>query len=237
MRFPNAHKGLKKIKTSVVLEIISVVVMLVGAIISMVVIDKVGNGTAPAELTQYAGSIQFCMIAGGLVSVIAVTMRIVGAKNAGKDAEPFTTAYIIAIVSLLFSLFVNFFAQEGPLKTVVNYGSKLIMLTMLILVFKGIIELAQRLENTEMLETGKSKRTLAVILFVIFFVGDIVLSTVALKLPLALGIILNIAVSGISVAMAIVYLGYLQDAISMLEAAGPKPVPAEKAETETEEDI
>ena len=79
MRFPNAHKGLKKIKTSVVLEIISLVVMLVGAIISMVVLDKVGNGTAPAELTQYVGSIQFCMIAGGLVSVIAVTMRIVGA--------------------------------------------------------------------------------------------------------------------------------------------------------------
>ena len=40
MRFPNAHKGLKKIKTSVVLEIISFVVMLVGAILSMVVLDK-----------------------------------------------------------------------------------------------------------------------------------------------------------------------------------------------------
>ena len=128
-------------------------------------------------------------------------------------------------------------ARNGNILAAAGFAVYGWLLTMLILVFKGIIELAQRLENTEMLETGKSKRTLAVILFVIFFVGDIVLSTVALKLPLALGIILNIAVSGISVAMAIVYLGYLQDAVSMLEAAGPEPVPAEKAETETEDDI
>ena len=233
MNYSNSLKGLKKIRLSELLSIITAFLLMLAAILSIQVQE---NGTEGIFL--WGRGVQFLTACAGLLGLIAGLMQLAGTFSAGKETMPFHTAFLVSLASLIVSIFVNSFGPEEEAKTVFNYCQRLISLFVLLLIIKGVIVLAEQMNDGEMIAEGKKTKPLLIILFAFSFIGDIVLSGVLQRGALPVRVILTVAVSGFGIAVSAVVMVLLRKAIELLEsvqepAAGqvPEEMPEETPET------
>ena len=155
MRFPNAAKGVKKLFTAEILQLIAEVVAIVA--IAMLII------TLAAEKVQSQGGV---IIAGtgtvilfgatAVLTLIAGIMSLVGVIQSAKDEGAFKVALIAIIISLAAAVVAGVFSSNGVIQSICQVIQNVMSLAVTLFVINGITNLAEKLNNTEVWSRGRS---------------------------------------------------------------------------------
>ena len=213
MQFPNAHAGVKKIYKATVIALISVILLVIA---SVLVLAGAAGGSGAGVL---GGAALFIVIA--ILMIIAFIMNLVGLVKAKKDEKSFNIALIFTIVGIIAAIVVGS-SQSGTLlnslgddiRSICSFLSTWFVCT-------GIINLADRLNDSAMSERGmKTRRVLMVVwilAIVLKIIGDVVGSNAGT--PIAVVALVLALIAGImEIVTFFLYLKLLGRARTMLEA-------------------
>lgn len=212
MRFPYAHKGMKKYFIGELLAILAGVLVAVAAILVVKPSDV---------LVATAG---YMTIASGVLLVVGFVIQMVGLWQGGNDEGHFRTAFWIIIFSIVITI------TSTILSSVAKNWDKLSLTTSLldiftsvsqifvfILVLGGIMNLASSLGREDMERRGRFIMWVIVILFVV----GIVLTVIPTFLGNGEGVqkaiaIISVISSFVTLVTYVIYVLYLGAAVRML---------------------
>ena len=198
MRFPNAAKGVKKLFTAEILQLIAEVVAIVA--IAMLII------TLAAEKAQSQGGV---IVAGtgtvilfgatAVLTLIAGIMSLVGVIQSAKDEGAFKVALVAIIISLAAAVVAGVFSNNGVIQSICQVIQNVMSLAVTLFVINGITNLAEKLNNTEVWSRGRSLLKVIVCIlafsliasFISLIFGGAFVSTVAAILAL-ISAVLNV---------------------------------------------
>lgn len=223
MKFPNAYAGVKKIFTSEILHLISVLLMMVAAIAAVfggagliAAGDSAAMTDAEAAAVLGGGFLSILAIsAGAVIAIIAFILQIVGIGNAMKDEPYFKTAFIFVFVGIACTIVYSCFNALTPdnlfLINLFRALAQIANLVVFIYVVGGIQRLASKLGNADVESKGSTIFTLLIIIYLIAFVASIV----SMFAP-TVASILAICVLVLDLISYIIFLIYLSKAKNML---------------------
>ena len=207
MQFPNALSGVKKIFLA---EIISLAATALGLVVSAIF---------AAENSTVNEAIAILSIAVMVVSLIAFIIKLIGLNEARKDEVGFSKAFFIVFAGIIVSVIGSFFA-EGSLggdlfKTLGNICEFLITF----FIIGGIMNLAEKLNDAEMIAKGKKILAMVITAWAIAIVAGLVGTLLGgSDTALAIAGVLIIISAVVEVVAYVIYLIYLAKAKKMLEA-------------------
>ncbi len=218
MKFPNAYRGVKKIRLGQLFALIAAL-----AAIAMVVFVAAKIDVNTEELGEDAlGPIAILLLLSGIFAIIGMIITLVGIVNAMKDESAFRGALIFVILGLIVSAANSFyFGSNEKYEDITKYidtGVKLLTLIASMCVVKGCMNLAQKLDRPDMVQKGRAAMTAIVIIYLIAIGCDLVRVLVAPeKLGDTILSVVEIAASVLMLIYLIVYIAYLGKAKKMLK--------------------
>ena len=155
--FTNAYEGVKKIHKAEIMALIAAVLLLIGSIISLTGVE-VGENTSSGEGLLVGGGLM--VIIAGVLMIIAAVMNIVGVNRASKDEPAFKNALIALLFGIAADILVSTFSNN---QTIISIGKVLANVTEILASYyicTGIINLADRLNNSDVSTRGKKVRSI-----------------------------------------------------------------------------
>ena len=215
MRFPNAFKGVSKLFTAQVMMLIAGIAAVISGIVSVVV----GALSQNSEVAAVGALVVFgvIVVVTAVFSVIAFILNLVGLIQARKDESSFTVALITTIVGIVASALMGTFQSNGLVSGLMNVIQIVASLATTLFVIQGIMKLANRLGNANMVNKGNTmfKLILAVQIIAIIarFIAALFANNTAL---LVVAGVLAIIAAVINVVVYFLFLSYLGKAKKML---------------------
>ena len=154
--FTNAYEGVKKIYKAEILALIATILLLVGSVISLTGIQA-GENTSSGEGLLISGGL--LVIVAAILMIIAAIMNIVGVNRASKDEAAFKNA----LIALLFGIAANIVVSAFNDPTVNSIGKAAVNVTEILASYyicTGIINLADRLGNSDVSARGQKVRSI-----------------------------------------------------------------------------
>lgn len=113
MSYENARKGISKVFSAEVLQLIAALCGAVAGVLGVVAVAAVAGESTGGAI---AGSIGVVVagLAALVLSVIGIIMLLVGLNTAGKDSEQIKKAFTISIVSLIVAIVVGILKSFTP---------------------------------------------------------------------------------------------------------------------------
>ena len=218
MKFENAYKGIKKIFTAEILNIIAVVLGIFTALIGIITIAMAANPEITENSVVWTTIVTIILgVAAGIIGLIAFIFNIVGIVKASKDEQGFKTAAIFVFVSII-STIVGTILVANPIWTsIFARVSQVAQLITIIMVIKGIMNISSQYQNNYMIEKG---RTLIILTFVlhVLMIGSAIASTALIGAG-TIPYVLSLAASFAGIVQYIFYLVYLKNSMKMIESA------------------
>ena len=152
----NAYEGVKKIYKAEILALIATILLLVGSVISLTGIQA-GENTSSGEGLLISGGL--LVIVAAILMIIAAIMNIVGVNRASKDEAAFKNA----LIALLFGIAANIVVSAFNDPTVNSIGKAAVNVTEILASYyicTGIINLADRLGNSDVSARGQKVRSI-----------------------------------------------------------------------------
>ena len=220
MKFPNAHNGVKKIFTAEILSLIGTVALIIAAILALTAGAMVESGAADSAVDETVGMVAGLAVvglAGTILMLVAFILNLVGIISAKKDEESFNTALIFVIVGIAASLFSGIFSKNALVgdftRIITNFAEMLVAYY----VVQGIMNLAVRLQDTEMFERGNQVRMYLMIAYCVPILMHLISTILSMNTDSVLSEGLDLFASVLSLVVYVIYLGYLSKARKMLE--------------------
>ena len=219
MQFPNAYTGVKKIFTAEILSIIATVLVLIAAVAAVGVAyageasDSSGGGAVALVLV--------CTIAFLIISIISFFMNLSGLRTASQDEPNFQTALIFAVVSIVATVISNVITSSEALTGILDILSDVATVLATYFVIRGIMALAEKLNNQEVAGKGNTVIILVFAAFALSLISSILGTYVLAETPAA---VLSLISLIFSLVQYIVYLVFLSNGKKML-AAGQAEAP------------
>lgn len=226
MRFPNAAKGVKKIFTAEILNLLSKFFLVVT--VALIVVGVAGAaGTAgdagiensEAAMEVLGGSI---LIAGifalvwFVLSFIAFIMNLVGIINASHDEPNFKSALLFLIVGIVTAILAGIFYNNGTVSSLLYSLYSLLNLFVYIFVIAGVVKLADQMNRGDVSSRGTNVLKLIIVINVLALIASLIstfmggpVASVTAGVLLLVGIVLGIV-------QYIMYLSFLAKAKKML---------------------
>ena len=219
MQFPNAAKGVKKIYTAEILELIAALAILLTTILGAVALASMSAESAGGLI---AGGLGFAVFGIGalVLSIIAFFMQLSGINAAKLDEPKFKNALIALIVGIVLQV-VNGLIGAGLVKDLCGALAYACDMLVTIYIVQGIGSLAEKLNNSEIAEKSKSLVTLLEVVWIVAIILKAVggvLTKVGTASQIVIAVIGAAAVV-VSIIAYIIFLGLLKKAKAMLEAA------------------
>ncbi len=203
MKFPNAAKGVKKIFTAEILNLIGTIVMVIAAIV--VAIGAAGAAGAQTEegiALALGGGMMVALIFIAvymILAIIAYIMNLVGIINASKDETNFKSALIFLIVGIVTTILVAVFRNNPVVYSMLLSLGNLMNVFVNIFVIAGGVKLADRLNRGDVSTKGTNVLKLIIVVAILSliaslissFMGGMVASVTAAVLFIV-GLVLNI---------------------------------------------
>ena len=219
MEFSNALNGIRKIRTS---EILSLVVALLGAVGGGLILGAVKSAASVEDAMNAGGA---AIVGGGIVaviagilSIVAFIIHLVGLNAAGKDEPRFRQGFIVAIVGIAVSLLQTVFAKNALLSGIFEVISSVITPVITYLCIDGIINIARKLNNTEMVERGTKLFKIIIAIYAIVIIVKLIETIFSAgEVVKAISGVLAIVAGILTIIALVTYLKYLGRAVRMLE--------------------
>ena len=215
MKFFNAFKGVKKIRTAQVLALLS----------SLAVIAVVGyaiyKGETPEALSESTmGVFGIVMLVAGIFSILALLLTFIGLIQAKRDEGSFGGALALTLIALVISVVDSFYRQENyaEISPYVSVGISVLTLLATILTVKGCMDLAKLMDRQDVVRKGG--RVIAFILIAGLVSAGCELATSVFNVQGTLKDVVEyaqIAAPILSVLYTLVYIGFLGKTKKMLK--------------------
>lgn len=219
MKFPNAAKGVKKLFTAQILEIVSLLTGICAVVMTIVTLINAANANEEGTLGFALGTGGFA-IAGAILSVIAFIIMIVGLVQAGKDNQNFKTALAFVVIGIAAVVAGSGLQEVNPtLYHICQTVDKIAELVTTCYVIQGIMSLADWIGNPELLEKGRNIFRLIAVIFALSIIGMISYTLILLHPALAfIGYVIMCVSLLLSVIAYILYISLLAKARKVLAA-------------------
>ena len=202
--YQNAYKGISKVFLAQILKIIGVIATVIGLALAIV-------GLNEANLAE-AGGGAIAALAGMIIAIIALIFNIIGLNQARKDQNYFKIAFVMTLFALAISIIATFaISANSSAGTWMKFFSTLMELLAFEYVVKGVIVLAEALNNKGMAAFGRKMMILITIGYLALLVIELWGNTAAN----ANGIITMIA-SVIELVVYVMYIIFLAKSKKML---------------------
>ncbi len=218
MKFENAAKGIKKIFSAEILALIAMLATTVAAVALVLAtgaadLNDLGLAAVAGILLAVFG------IAAVVLFIISAILNIVGIVNASKDDEGFKTALIFTILGIVFAVLSAVF-QNGntTVYSICSTLQKISELCVTLYIIQGIINLAQKLHNNDMVRRGTNLFKVILAVYLIYLLVDILTIVLQATSIIAGTIAIALTVGGavLSIIQYILYLILLAKAKKML---------------------
>lgn len=218
--FPNAHNGVKKIYTAEILSLIVAILLAAAAVASLFAESLAESGRAEAEAATAgaAGSFLLLALAGGVLALIAFILNLVGIISAMKDEPTFKNALIFTIIGIAASVLASSFSKNETVSSFIQILVNFSELFVSLYVVQGIMALATRMNNSDMVERGNKVRWWLVITFAVPSLVRLISAVLMLKNAEAVAGVLSLIAAVLTLVAYFIYLGYLARAKKMLAA-------------------
>ena len=216
MRFPNALEGVKKIYKA---EIIALVAAIIGVVAGIIAVVGVASGTTGGAVG--AAGAGLLLIAVAVLLVIAFIMNILGLNKAKPDEANFKNALYCVFIGIIASIVLGAAKDGSFLKSLGDTVSKIASFLTTYYVCTALINLAEQLGNSEMVERGNKTRKLLMTVWVIGIVVSVlgvIFKGVGGNAIVVVAALLALAASVIEIIAYILYLKLLSKSRAMLEA-------------------
>ena len=166
MRFPNAHKGVKKLFIAELINIAAAVVAIIGTVFSVL-----ATRTNPPTESMAALSGALVIVA-AVALIVAFVIQIVGLVQGSRDEPQIHYALICVIISIIVSvlaMILSVIPNAVVVATVSTYSgiiTKALTIASLQYILRGIAALATKLGNEKMAKAGKRLALVILILIV-----------------------------------------------------------------------
>lgn len=217
MLFPNAHNGVKKIYTAEILSLIVAILLAAAAIAGLFAASLAESGKAEAEVAT-AGGFLLLVLAGGILALIAFILNLVGIISAMKDEPTFKNALIFTIIGIAASVLSSSFSKNETVSSFIQILVNFSELFVSLFVVQGIMALAARMNNNDMVERGNKVRWWLVITFAIPSLIKLVSAVLVLKNMETVAGVLSLIAAVLTLIAYFIYLSYLAKAKKMLAA-------------------
>ena len=222
MRFPNAAKGVKRIFTAQILQLIGTVCAVIGGMIfisgdATALLTKGSNAGAAAALGQMGIALIF-FIGYGVLALIAFIMQLVGIINAKNDEDSFKSALVCLIIGIVVPIIGGFFVRSAPVVTSLCASvGNLMTLFVTIFIISGIIKLADQLNRGDVSTKGSNILKIIIVIAGLSLILSIVSSFMLTNTAIAVTALILLAVAMVlSVVQSTMFLTLLAKAKNML---------------------
>lgn len=202
MRFPNGHKGVKKLFASEILNIAATLLFFATAVISIINSKKSSDD-------RYLTAVFVLLLFAGIVAIVSFLLQIIGINQARRDGRYFGTALIFLFAGIPADIVASM--TEGTFRNIFSSINEVLTLLVTVYIILGIYDLAEKLENKNLMLHGK------VVLFLSasVFAAAVLFRTVPVFVPRTESLF-NLIVAVMEFIGYLVFLIYLGRARKML---------------------
>ena len=211
MRFPYAYEGVKKIRTAELLYLIIAIGGLATAVMVAVASASKAEGAMAAGIAVLA-------LALGIIAIVAFIINLIGLSRASKDEKSFKNALLLTLLGIILGFVSSAFSKNTMVTGLVDAVSSFLNVLIMIFVVRGVMNLATKLGNDEVIAKGNSILKKVIVVHMIGIIISVV-GTVMQKSDTVMMIaaILLLIAAIIDVIVFFAYLKYLGKAVVMLE--------------------
>ncbi len=213
MQLTNAYRGVKRIYTAQLLQLLAAILALVAALEAILALTATSSAMA-------LGAGFFLLIASAL-GVIGFVLNIMGIHDASQDEATFRKAMAWVIVGIFVALLSILFQRSDTLSTLAKAVTTACDAVITIFVITGVVRLADGLGNEEVRALGKRSLRLIAAAYGAAFASKL-LSVIAglTGSGTALGLVMDVVAGVLSIAASLLYLRLLSEGKAMLEPMG-----------------
>ena len=146
MRFPNGHKGVKKLFASEILNIAATLLFFATAVISIINSKKSSDD-------RYLTAVFVLLLFAGIVAIVSFLLQIIGINQARKDGRYFGTALIFLFAGIPADIVAS--VTQGTFRNIFSSINEVLTLLVTVYIILGIYDLAEKLENKNLMLHGK----------------------------------------------------------------------------------
>lgn len=155
--FSNAYEGVKKIYKAEILSLIAAILMLIGSIISATGIQA-GEETASGNGLLIGGGL--VVIVAAILMIVASILNIIGVNRAANDEAAFKNALIALLAGIAANIVVSAFSGNATISSIGKTVSNVTEIMASYFICTGIINLADRLNDSAVSASGKKVRSI-----------------------------------------------------------------------------
>ncbi len=215
LRFPNAKKGISKIFTSEILQLLVLLATGITAILYAVSVGASKGGNEAGAAASGIGLIAAASIA-GVLGIIALVLMIVGTVQASKDEPSFKAIIYLTVFNIIVAVIASVFSNNAFFSSFSTAISDLVSFVCSLLVVLGVANIAVQLNNTQLVaKCGKIFKILlciGILSLLTRFFSIFIASTAAQVIVITLTAISLV----LGIAQYIIYLSMLSSAKKML---------------------
>ena len=214
MRFPNAHKGVKKILIAEIFSIAAVVILLFGAVAALALAalpseaDTAGVGVA---------AVAALFIGLGLAAASFI-INLVGILQAKKDEYNFHYAFVFVIIPIIASVFAAIFSKNTYVQSIADAVRNACEVAVMIFIIGGIRTLADKLGDDKTVNSSNlALRIITAVYGLLLLARVIEIVFDFLPMMLMTASILSVIAGVLNVVAHVYYFFFLGRAVKMLK--------------------
>ncbi|MBQ3418282.1 MAG: hypothetical protein IJH32_10680 [Ruminococcus sp.] len=214
MQFPNAAKGIKKIFSSVILDIIGGVGLVISALVVLAVAAMLESGDESLEITGMIAVIT--MAVSGVLTLLAAVLSVVGMAQASKDEGSFKIAIFVLIAAVVTSVLSIILREHQIMYNIVLQITDLLHLIVIIYVIQGMINLADALGEPGIIKSGKHLFIMITIIYGLTCLANIIVAIFGGQTASLIAGVIAFLAEALGLVQSIVYIVFLSRAKKML---------------------
>ena len=133
MRFPNGHKGVKKLFASEILNIAATLLFFATAVISIINSKKSSDD-------RYLTAVFVLLLFAGIVAIVSFLLQIIGINQARRDGRYFGTALIFLFAGIPADIVAS--VTQGTFRNIFSSINEVLTLLVTVYIILGIYDLA-----------------------------------------------------------------------------------------------
>ena len=170
MNFPNAHKGVKKIFTAEIIAIFAAILLLCGAVTTLVLskMESIPDATVPADAALLT------LLCGLGLAAASFILNLVGILQAKKDENNFSYAFVFVIIPIITSVFAAIFSKNSYVQSISDGVRNICEVIVMIMIIGGIRELANKLGRQDMVNSANRAYRIITAVYVLLIIARVI---------------------------------------------------------------
>ncbi|MBQ3285662.1 MAG: hypothetical protein IJH40_08485 [Ruminococcus sp.] len=226
MRFPDAAKGVKRIFSAEILNLLAKIFLTVAAVI--IAVSMLGAAGTAGDAGIANSEDAMAVMGGGILiagifalawlvlALIGFIMNIVGIVNASHDEVSFKSALLFLIIGIFSAGLAGIFYNNPTLSSLLYSLYSLLTLFVYIFVIVGIVKMADQMNRGDVSARGSNVLKLVIVINILALIASLIASIMGGVTASVVASVLFVVALVLNIVQYFMYLSFLSKAKKML---------------------